>query len=137
MATPTSKPATRAGKGKERPDPEALAAANNETIQQLKNRLRGEAEREVLNNHKDEFHEIATAKFAEVGLEFVRRLTDEEKAAKQIEELYEKYPNLRPTTVVTADTSLIASGGWSAPAAAGQTDEFGTEPGLVEAREGE
>lgn len=124
-----SKPATRAGKSKERPDPEALAAANNETVQQLKNRLRGEAEREVLNNHKDEFHEIATAKFAEVGLEFVRRLTDEEKAAKQIEELYEKYPNLRPATVVVADTPGIdfLQG----------ADEFGTEPGLVEAREGE
>lgn len=113
--TESTKPATRAGKTTQKPDPEAIAAAHNETIQQLKNRLRGEAEREVLNTHKDEFHEIATAKFAAVGLEFVRRLTDEEKAAKQIEELYEKYPNLRPATIVAADP---------APA----TDEFGTEP---------
>ena len=116
MATTTTKPATRAGKAKPTPqDAEALAAANGETIQQLKNRLRGKAEREVLNNHADEFHDIATKMFAEVGLEFVRRLTDEEKAAKQIEELYEKYPNLRPSTVVAADP---------APA----TDEFGTAP---------
>lgn len=135
--TESTKPATRAGKATQKPDPEAIAAAHNETIQQLKNRLRGEAEREVLNTHKDEFHEIATAKFAAVGLEFVRRLTDEEKAAKQIEELYEKYPNLRPATIVTADPDpLLAPGTTPAPG----RDEFGTEPvdgHLAEASVGE
>lgn len=67
-----------------------------ETLQQLKNRLRNEAEREVLNRHKGEVIKITEAKYDEHGLEYVRRLTEEEKAAKVIEEMYQKFPNLRP-----------------------------------------
>lgn len=74
-----------------------------ETVQQLKNRLRNEAEREVLNTHKDEVITITQAKYDEHGLEYVRRLTDEEKAAKIIEDLYRKHPNLRPETTVLPD----------------------------------
>lgn len=87
--------------GEERPKGEAelykqvADDANKETLQQKKNRLRNEAEREVLNNHRDEYHEIATAKFAAEGLEFSRRLSDEEKAAKKMEDLMEQYPELR------------------------------------------
>lgn len=78
-------------------------AGKKETVQQLKNRLRNEAEREVLNNHKGEVIKITNAKYDEHGLEYVRRLSDEEKAAKTIEEMYRKFPNLRPETVVHAD----------------------------------
>ena len=63
----------------------AEPTTKKETVPQLKNRLRNEAEREVLNNHK---------------AEYVRRLTEEEKAAKVIEELYEKFPQLRPAEEV-------------------------------------
>jgi len=66
------------------------------TVQQLKNKLRNEAERETLDNHRPEVIERTAAKYKAHNLEYVRRLTDEEKAAKQIEELYEKFPHLRP-----------------------------------------
>lgn len=68
--------------------------AKVETVQQLKNRLRNEAEREVLNAHKDEVITITQAKYDEHGLEYVRRLTDKEKAAKDILDQLEKYPDL-------------------------------------------
>jgi len=66
------------------------------TVQQLKNKLRNEAERETLDNHRPEVIERTAEKYKAHNLEYVRRLTDEEKAAKQIEELYEKFPHLRP-----------------------------------------
>lgn len=70
-------------------------APKKETVQQLKNRLRNEAEREVLNKYKPEVIKLTEAKYDEHGLEYVRRLTDEEKAAKEIEEALAKYPSLR------------------------------------------
>lgn len=60
----------------------------------LKNRLRAEAEREVLANHRDEYHEVAARKFGEEGLEFTRRLSDEERAEKQLQELLASNPTL-------------------------------------------
>lgn len=66
-----------------------------ETVQQKKNRLRNEAEREVLNNHRDELNTITEAKFKAVGLPYTRRLTDREKAAKKIEDLLNEHPELR------------------------------------------
>lgn len=66
------------------------------TIQQLKNKLRNEAEREVLDAHKGEVVSITAAKYDKHGLQYVRRLSEEEKAAKQIEDLYAQFPNLRP-----------------------------------------
>lgn len=70
---------------------EIAAPAND---QALKNRLRSEAEREVLNAHKDEFHELATRKFAENGLTFTRRLTEAEKAEKKMNDLLAQHPEL-------------------------------------------
>lgn len=81
----------------------APAKPKKETVQQLKNRLRNEAERDVLNAHKAEVVAITQAKYDEHGLQYVRRLTDEEKAAKQIEELYEKFPQLRPAVEEPAE----------------------------------
>ena len=66
-----------------------------ETVQQKKNRLRNEAEREVLNNHRDELNTITEAKFVEQGLNYTRRLTDREKAQKKIEDLLNEHPELR------------------------------------------
>lgn len=70
------------------------------TVQQLKNKLRNEAEREVLDTHKDEVIKITAAKYEVHNLEYVRRLSEEEKAAKAIEEYYVKFPNLRPAPVI-------------------------------------
>lgn len=72
-----------------------------ETVQQLKNRLRNEAEREVLDAHKAEVIERTQAKYTEHGLKYVRRLSDEEKAAKAIAENLAKYPNLRNQFIAT------------------------------------
>jgi len=70
-------------------------AVTEETVQQRKNRLRNEAEREVLNNHRDELNAITEAKFVEQGLKYTRRLTESEKAKKKIEELLNEHPELR------------------------------------------
>lgn len=84
MATETLEaPATATGEGAE------------ETIQQKKNRLRNEAEREVLNTHRDELNAITEAKFNEQGIPYTRRLTDKEKAQKKIEDLLNEHPELR------------------------------------------
>jgi hypothetical protein len=71
--------------------------AKKESVQQLKNRLRNEAEREILNlpENKERFYDLAGKKFEEHGLKFERRLSDEEKAAKEIAEKLAKYPSLR------------------------------------------
>src|SRR5690242_10679690 len=62
------------------------------TVQQLKNKLRGQAERSVLDKYKNEVHSHTEALYREHNLEYVRRLSDEEKAQKLIEELYGKFP---------------------------------------------
>jgi hypothetical protein len=67
----------------------------NETESQKRNRLRNEAERKVINNHREEFNQVATELFAENGLVFHRRLTDEERAAKEIADKLNQFPELR------------------------------------------
>lgn len=97
--------------------PEAKAKPEKkETVQQLKNRLRNEAEREVLDLHKKEVIARTKAKYDEHGLKYVRRLTDEEKAAKAIEENLAKFPNLRSQFIPTdpeAEMVKIQMGGFS------------------------
>lgn len=101
--------ATRARSNKPKPDPVEAPEAGDEnltdvvddkgkrlTVQQLKNKLRNEAERDVLDAHKDEVIKITAAKYKVHNLTYVRRLSEEEKAAKAIEEYYVKFPNLRP-----------------------------------------
>lgn len=72
-----------------------------ETLQQKKNRLRNEAEREVINNHRDELNQITEAKFAEHNLPYTRRLTEREKAQKKIEDLLAEHPELREVYAAT------------------------------------
>jgi acetoin utilization deacetylase AcuC-like enzyme len=92
--------ATKAASNRARANPSAPKAdpvkpEKKETVQQLKNRLRNEAEREVLDKYKPEVIKRTAAKYEAHGLEYVRRLTDEEKAQKEIEEHFKRYPNLR------------------------------------------
>lgn len=98
-------------------DPEGKGKPEKkETVQQLKNRLRNEAEREVLDNHKKEVIERTKAKYDAHGLKYVRRLTDEEKAAKAIAENLKKYPNLRSQFIATdpeAEVVTVQSGGFA------------------------
>lgn len=89
--------------------PEAVAApAPGETVQQIKNRLRNEAERIILDRYKGEFYAEAERLYEANGFEFKRRLTEEEKAQQQIEKLLKENPALReqyaPTTVVADHT---------------------------------
>jgi hypothetical protein len=133
------------------------------TIQQLKNKLRNEAEREVLDTHKAEVVTITAAKYKEHNLEYVRRLTEEEKAAEQIEKLYAQFPHLRPQVEqqqAQAEEPLVAegyagpadglvqavpggpleqfrNGGHAAPYYAGEPDVADYADVEVEAREGE
>lgn len=70
-------------------------AGTGETVQQKKNRLRNEAEREIVNRHRDELNKLTEAKFVEQGLKYTRRLSDSEKAAKKVEEYFNQFPELR------------------------------------------
>ncbi|QGJ92856.1 hypothetical protein PBI_BEAGLE_97 [Arthrobacter phage Beagle] len=70
-------------------------APKKETDSAKRNRLRNEAERMVINNHRDEFNQVATDLFAKNGLVFHRRLTDEERAAKEIADKLNQFPQLR------------------------------------------
>lgn len=67
----------------------------NRELNAQKNKLRGEAEREVLAKHRAEVNEIAEAKFKAAGIPFSRRLTEEERDEKKLRELLAKNPNLR------------------------------------------
>lgn len=93
-----------------------------ETVQQLKNRLRNEAEREVLDLHKKEVIERTQEKYTAHGLKYVRRLSDEEKAAKAIEDNLKKYPNLRQQFIATdpnAEVVRVQSGKFTGEAQEG------------------
>lgn len=73
----------------------------------LKNRLRAEAEREVLDNHRPEYHEIAARKFGEHGLEFARRMTAEEKAEEALQKLLAANPALAAKYAPVSAESVI------------------------------
>lgn len=108
-AKTTAKPAAKADEVKVET---AAAAPKNETESQKRNRLRNEAERVVITNHKDEFVQVATELFAANGLTFQRRLTEAEKAEKKIKDLLAEHPELKdalaaqfgPASVVQADS---------------------------------
>lgn len=105
------------------------------TIQQLKNKLRNEAEREVLDTHKAEVVTITAAKYKEHNLEYVRRLTEEEKAAEQIEKLYAQFPHLRPQVEQQQAQEEEVPGESLAGAPRAYTPAVGKE-GFVEAEPG-
>ena len=92
------KAAAAKAEAKAKAEAEAAATAAQEEArgeeQKLKNMLRNQAEREVLDNHRDEYVTIATAKFTQHGLVFQRRKTEAEKAADQIAKLLAAHPEL-------------------------------------------
>lgn len=100
--------ATRARSNKAQSEAPAEKPVKKETVQQLKNRLRNEAEREVLDAHKPEVIQRTQAKYDEHGLKYVRRLSDEEKAAKLIAEQFSKYPSLKSTFAPAMAAHLAA-----------------------------
>ena len=106
MATTTASK-TAAPKAAPKTAPKA-EPVKKETTQQLKNRLRNEAEREVLNSHRDEVVRITQAKYDEHGLEYVRRLTDAEKAEAKVQEYFKQFPELRDQFADEAVKALAA-----------------------------
>lgn len=92
VATATAKTArvTKAAAAKA----ETPATEAKETDAQKRNRLRNEAERHILNEHKEEFDDYAEALFAKNGLTFNRRLTEAQKAEKKINDLIAAHPEL-------------------------------------------
>ena len=75
-------------------DKKAESTVDTAALTKLKSQLRAKAEREVLQNHQDEYHQVASRLFAEHGLEFTRRLTEKEKAERELKALLEKHPEL-------------------------------------------
>lgn len=73
---------------------EAPEAVKVESRQTKRNRLRGQAERHIIEQHRKEYEDYAEKLFAANGETFQRRLSDEEKAEKQLKELLEANPGL-------------------------------------------
>lgn len=94
---------------------EAPAPDAPETDAQKRNRLRNEAERHILNLHKDEFDDYAEALFSKNGLTFNRRLSDAQKAEKKINDLIAQHPELE--AVLRAQFAAPAPTDAGAPAA--------------------
>ena len=127
-----AKPETEAEQDKQLSDVKDEKTGKTLTIQQLKNKLRNEAEREVLDKHKDEVVTITAAKYKAHNLEYVRRLTDAEKAEKAIEEHLAAHPELRDRLAAKlALTDAEDNGDYAAVADAAEHLDY------VEKREGE
>ena len=88
----------------------------------LRNQLRNQAERHILETHRDEFDAYAEKLYTDNGLTFRRRVTAEEREAKvaadkeakakaKLEKLYAEFPNLRPVEGQTAIEDLQNTGG--------------------------
>jgi len=88
-------------------NPEAPAKEEAKTGTALRNQLRNQAERHILELHRDEFDAYTEKLYTDNGLTYRRRVTPEERAAKvaaekeakakaKLEKLYAEFPNLRP-----------------------------------------
>lgn len=88
----------------------------------LRNKLRNQAERHILELHRDEFDAYAEQLYTENGLSFRRRVSAEEREAKiaaekeakakaKLEKLYAEFPNLRPLENQTSIEDLQNTGG--------------------------
>lgn len=92
MATRKKAEATEAEAQQDAP---AEAQQGEESERVKRARLKTQAINQLIENHRDEFNQIAEQTFTENGLEFKRRLTDEEKAEQELAKLLERNPNLR------------------------------------------
>lgn len=78
----------------EAPVEDVKPTQDEDTLRRLKITLRAAAEREVVGNHREEFHQIAERKFAENGLAYRHRRTKEEKAEQEFRRLLAEHPDL-------------------------------------------
>ena len=63
-------------------------------LKKLRQSLRNKAEREIINRHQDEYHEVAKALFEDEGLVYTKRMTAEEKAAAELRAAIQANPDL-------------------------------------------
>lgn len=63
-------------------------------LKKIKQKLRAQAERDVLTNHRGEYNTRVEQLFTEHGLEFKRKLTEEEKAEQEMRKLITDHPEL-------------------------------------------
>ena len=68
--------------------------SDTQPTQALRNKLYTEAQTELRERHEEEFVDLISAKYAEHGLSYRRRLSEEAKAEKQIRELLAQHPGL-------------------------------------------
>lgn len=132
VATATAKTPRTTKAAAAKAEAAAPAADAKETDSQKRNRLRNEAERHILNLHKDEFDDYAEALFAKNGLTFNRRLSEAQKAEKKINDLIAQHPELeavlRAQFAAPAPTDADAPEPEYVPAApGGPLDTFRTE----------
>lgn len=73
---------------------EQAAAAAETDRKELLRKAYGTATQRLRENHRDEFNEAYSKAAKELGVEWTPRLTDEEKAEQQFNELLAAYPNL-------------------------------------------
>lgn len=81
-------------------------ATTSAELESLKGKAYTAASRALREAHRQEFNEHLAQAYAEVGIEWKPRLSEEEKAAAQLEELLEKYPHLAKK--VEPDTALAS-----------------------------
>lgn len=125
VATATAKTPRTTKAAAAKAEAAAPAADAPETDSQKRNRLRNEAERHILNLHKDEFDDYAEALFAKNGLTFNRRLSEAQKAEKKINDLIAQHPELE--AVLRAQFAAPAPTDADAP----EADESGVNPALL------
>lgn len=67
------------------------------------------AQRALRAAHQDEFNTYLQAEYAKVGFKWSPRLTEEQQAAKQMEELLDKFPGLANDIILRAAQDRLAA----------------------------
>lgn len=78
--------------------------SDTQPTQALRNKLYTEAQAELRERHEEEFISLISARYAEHGLQYRRRLSDEQKAEKQIRDLLAAHPGLAEKFAQTEPT---------------------------------
>lgn len=73
------------------------AETTEQTDQQKKNAAYGAAVARLKADHRDEYNALVAEEMLKVGIEWIPRPTEEEKAAAAVAEIYAKFPNLAPS----------------------------------------
>lgn len=78
----------------ETPEVETPEAPKEQSVSQKRRAAYSAAETRLREKYADEFRALVTEEATNRGVEYVFRLTEEEKARKQLADLIAKYPNI-------------------------------------------